>query len=86
MDVEVTTNTGNAHPEREVQAQFKKKQELARKPERLEEAVEKLIKWRIENEKQKLRDQYTEEVNALKGELQGLMAPDSKGCKAGKGK
>lgn len=69
-----------------MQELLRKKQELARKPEHLEEAVEKIIKWRIENEKQKLSDQYTQEVNALKGELQGLMAQDGKAGKAGKGK
>ena len=68
-----------------LQALFKKKQELARKPEHLEEAVEKLIKWRIESEKQKLREQYTQEVNALKGELQTLLAQESKQGKS-KGK
>lgn len=69
-----------------MQALFKRKQELSIKPERLEEAVEKLIKWRIESEKQKLRDQYTLEVNALRNELQGLVAQEGKAGKAGKGK
>eukprot|EP00892_Ulva_mutabilis_P009675 jgi/Ulvmu1/707/UM010_0079.1 len=67
-------------------AHFKRKQELAIKPERLDEAVEKLIKWRIESEKQKLRDQYTQEVATLRGELEGLIAQEGKGGKAGKGK
>lgn len=35
----------------ELQAEFERKKALAAKPEKLEEAVEKLVRWRIESEK-----------------------------------
>ena len=34
-----------------LQAEFERKKALAAKPEKLEEAVEKLVRWRIESEK-----------------------------------
>jgi hypothetical protein len=67
-----------------LQAEFKRKQELAMKPEKLEEAIEKLIKWRIESEKMKVRETYINEVDALKTEIAALKGIAEAQTKKGK--
>lgn len=67
-----------------VQAEFKRKQELAAKPEKLEEAIEKLIKWRIESEKLVVRESYINEVDALKAEIAALKGAAEAQTKKGK--
>jgi hypothetical protein len=72
-----------------VQAEFARKKALAAKPEKLEEAVEKLVRWRIQSEKVILTEAYMSEVKALRGELvaaQAAAEAPGGGKKAAKGK
>jgi hypothetical protein len=55
-----------------LQAEFERKKALAAKPEKLEEAVEKLVKYRIESEKIRLTESYMCNVQNLRAELAAI--------------
>lgn len=77
----------NTFRECALQAEFERKKALAAKPEKLEEAVEKLVRWRIESEKRRLVDAYMSEVNVLRTELSAMQSGlDTTGKKGGKAK
>lgn len=69
-----------------LQAEFERKKALAAKPEKLEEAVEKIVRWRIETEKVRLTEAYMNEVKVLRAELSAAQTAADAPGKKDKGK